>query len=127
MAANSLSPELRHFIGTYVHSVEQLEVLRLLSENPAKWWTVPEVYRQIQSSEKSVGECLESFQSAGLLDYQPASGYLFSPRKSAETQRIAELVKAYHERRVSVIECIYRKPADAIQDFADAFRLRKEK
>ena len=127
MASNPIPSDLRRFIAKHISSVEQLEVLCLLSRKPDKSWTVPEVLREIQSSEKSVAECLETFRLNGLAVGSPETGYRFAPAEEELVARTAELVKAYHERRVSVIETIYAKPTDSIQDFAEAFRLRKEK
>src|ERR1043166_4426279 len=90
-------------------------------EKPGKWWTSAEVFRQVQSSEKSVLDCLETFQSAGLLEVGP-DGYRFFQNKNERTGTATTLARTYRERRVSVIECIYKKPPDPIQDFADAFR-----
>ncbi len=125
--AESLSPELRQFITEYVHSVEQLEILCLLHESGSKELTVGEVFRVVQSSRESVAKCLESFHKHGFLRSETPGAYQFAARTGANGQSLAALVRAYHERRVAVIESIYLRPGDPIQDFADAFRLRKEK
>jgi hypothetical protein len=130
MASDSVHPipaELRQFIAEHVHSVEQLEILILLSENATKAWSVSEVFRQIQSSEKSVLHCLEEFRRAGLANLNAAGLYSFVLREGSLARIVPALAQAYRERRVSIIECIYKKPHDPIQNFADAFRLRKEK
>ena len=127
MSVGPISPELRQFIGKYVRSVEQVEVLRLLSAPPIRNWTVSEVFRQIQSSEKSITECLEDFLKVQLLVSESAGAYRFAPQDPALASAVAELSAAYHERRVSVIELIYAKPSDTLQDFSDAFRFRKDK
>ncbi len=127
MSVESLSPELRAFIAEYVHSVEQLEILCLLFEGSAKAWTPGEILRIVQSSLKSVINCLESFRKNGLLISLSPGAYEFSPRKQEINRVVLELAKAYHERRVTVIESIYQRSGDTIQDFADAFKLRKDK
>jgi hypothetical protein len=125
-SAHPLSVEIREFIAQHIHSVEQLEVLCLFVENSEKSWTAAEVFRRVQSSEKSIGDCIETFRSAALLEVMP-EGYRFSRTKDVRTETARLLAQSYRERRVSVIECIYKRPSDPIQDFADAFRLRKEK
>lgn len=127
MAAESIPPDIKRFIGGYISSVEQLEVLRLFGENPDRSWTPAEVLQIIQSSEKSIADCLEHFRAAGILSAQPEHRFRFASNDPNLTQTVEMLVKTYRERRVSVIECIYTKPAGPIQDFADAFRLRKGK
>jgi hypothetical protein len=127
VAANSISPELRKFIAEHIPSVEYLEVLCLLQEDTVKSWSVGEVLHRVQSSEKSVAQCLEQFQAAGLVTAEAGGRHRFSPSGKELAETAAALVKTYRERRVRVIESIYAKPSDPIQDFADAFRLRKEK
>jgi hypothetical protein len=107
--------------------VEQLEILCLLIANPAKSWTPAEVFRKIQSSERSVSGCLAYFCDQGLLVSETESTYRFSPKSPELGQTGSDLARAYHERRVSVIEAIYKRPADSIQDFSDAFKFRKDK
>ncbi len=126
MAPSPLNPELLGFLGLNVSSVEQLEILCLLVENPARAWSRMEVFRKIQSTEESVQNCLEKFTARGLASQRPDGSYLFSGSAPQSTQAIA-IVKMYRERPVSVIESIYSQPLGAARNFADAFRLRKEK
>jgi len=126
-SAHSIPPEVRQFIAIHIHSIEQLEVLLVLCENSAKSWSAAEVYRKVQSSEKSVTDCLESFRYSGLATLSPEGLYRFSPDEAGLNGIASALSQAYRERRVSVIECIYKRPSDTIQNFANAFRLRKER
>ncbi|HEV2209819.1 MAG TPA: hypothetical protein VG167_13655 [Verrucomicrobiae bacterium] len=113
-------------MARFIHSVEQVEMLCLFQKQPAKIWTVAEVFRIIQSSEKSVSQCLETFARAGLLVARTNGTYEFTPNTPELAQAVAELAAAYRERRVAVVEAIYGQPTDAVKDFANAFRLRKE-
>jgi hypothetical protein len=127
VSGDPLSPALQQFISRYVRSVEQIEILALVSATPGKSWTVTEVFRAIQSSEQSVTASLEAFVKEGFLISETPSQYRYSPSTADLGGGLAELVQAYHDRRVTIVEAIYKKPADAVQDFADAFKLRKEK
>ena len=106
--------------------MEQVEILSAFSAHPGKVFTVHEVYRHIQSSEKSVTDCLQDFCKNELLVAE-AGGYRLAPKTPELAKAVTELTVAYRERRVTVIQLIYAKPTDTIQDFADAFRFRKEK
>jgi len=125
--SDSITPSLKQFISRYVRSVEQVEILCLLGEDPAKIWTVAQVLRTIQSSDKSIEACLEAFRKDGFLISEGAGTFQFSPKSPELNSAVLELIKAYRERRVTIVEAIYSKPADTIQDFADAFKLRKDK
>ena len=86
-----------------------------------------EVFREIQSSEKSVAECLERFLKAELLVSDSPGMYRCAPRDPNLANAMTELAAAYRERRVTITELIYGKPAGRLQDFSDAFKFRKEK
>jgi hypothetical protein len=123
----AISDELQKFIARYVHSVEQLEILCLLAESPARDWQPAEVFRNIQSSQDSVAANLLYLAHERILTSTADSGYRFSPA-SPELGRMAlNLVKTYREKRVTVVETIYKNPLDPIRNFADAFRIRKDK
>jgi hypothetical protein len=127
MAGHPISEELQQFIARYIHSVEQVEILCLLVENPDKTWRESEVFKRIQSSADSVRRNLEYFATGLFLSGNQQNGYGFAPI-NAELKHLAiELVKTYREKRVTVVESIYRGPTDPIRDFADAFRIRKDK
>ena len=127
MANHFVTPELVKFIAQYVHSVEQLEILCLVGSNPNKSWTSAEVFHEIQSSETSVVACLRKFQNEGFLSSREDGSFHYSPSRVAMADMVRELSLAYRERRVTIVEMIYRKPPDPVQDFADAFRFRKDK
>jgi hypothetical protein len=127
VSAGLLTPALRQFIAQHVRSIEQVEILCLLSSNPARTWTVPEVFRAIQSSQTSIADCLENFRKSELLESEPEGRYRLASSKPELIQLVSELAAAYRERRVAVVETIYGRPSDTIQDFADAFKLRKGK
>jgi hypothetical protein len=127
VAANPELPEIRRFITRYVHSVEQLEILCLMSSNPTKSWSISEVFHAIQSSETSVAACLRKFQHEGFLASKEDGIFCFSPATLAMAEMVRLLSVAYRERRVMIIEMIYKRPPDPVEDFSEAFRFRKDK
>ncbi len=126
MSLEPLPSDLQEFIGRYIRSVEQLEILCLFVAEPNRGWTVAEIFRQIQSSERSVAECLQEFVRCELLNRDTEGRYYF-PREAGASALALELYRCYRERRVTVVETIYRKPAAPAQDFSDAFLFRKKK
>jgi hypothetical protein len=52
--------------------------------------------------------------------------YQFAPTNGDVWRIISELREAYKERSVKVVQAIYSKPPDAVQEFARAFRLRRD-
>lgn len=127
MPNSPISVELQRFIDRHIHSVEQLEILCLLVEDSAKSWSENEVFQRIQSSQESVARTLRRFGDDRFLVLDPTKGYRFFPESPDLARLASELAKAYRERRVGVIEAIYRPTLDPIRDFADAFKIRKDK
>jgi len=107
-----------------ISSVERLEILCLLAESPSKAWSSDEVFRVIQSTERTVKASLAEFAKTGLVAEVPADTFRFAPAQSGLGAAALALARAYRERPVAVIETIYKRPA--AQTFADAFRLRKD-
>jgi len=126
MANDPIPIELHKFLARYIRSVEQLEILCLLAENPKKTWSEGEVFKSIQSSQESVTKGLCYFADEQLLIFDAASGYRFSPKSQELMHLTLDLVKTYRKRRVTVVEAIYLMPPDPIWQFADAFKIRKD-
>jgi hypothetical protein len=122
------SEELEKFIAAEINSLEQLEILLLLSGNPHKWWTAAGVYEVIKSSVQSVQDRLDEMVQRGILRKESDNDvrYQFAPANEAIWNITSELRDAYKERSVKVVQAIYSKPPDAVQEFARAFRVRKD-
>jgi hypothetical protein len=103
-----------------------MEILALIAENPGRNWSEGEVYQIIRSNQQSVATVLRCFRTDRLLTGDATNGYRFSPEGPDAHRLASELAKLYRERRVAVIEAIYKSPLDPIRQFADAFRIRKD-
>lgn len=128
MSEKVFSDELEKFIAAEINSLEQLEILLLLSGNPHKWWSAKSVYEVIKSSMQSVQDRLNEMVSRGILRMEADSEvrFQFGPKDEAVWRITTDLRDAYKERSVKVVQAIYSKPPDAVQEFARAFRLRKD-
>lgn len=112
MAAHPVSDNILRLLARHIHSVEQLEILSLVSSDQTKFWTAAEVHRAIQSSEQSVSNCLGNFCRVGFLRSEGEGLYRFAPATPVLAKRIQELTKTYRERRVAIVELIYKQPSD---------------
>jgi hypothetical protein len=126
MRGEDLPPEIRSFISTYLRSLEQLEILLLLSSNPDAGWTVQRVYEIILSSKASVESWLEDFVGVGFFersaDSPPIYRFIATGELAASIETLAQL---YKTKPVRIIEAIFKKDRNPAQSFADAFKLRK--
>jgi hypothetical protein len=123
MGKREFSPAFRTFVNKYISSVEQIEVLLILLANPERSWGVPEISAILRSSPNSIASRLDALIAARLAAGNPEQGYRYAA--SGRTHALVEqLQDEYAARRFSVIELIFAPP-DAMQSFADAFRLRE--
>ena len=122
----NVSPELRRFINEHIGSIAQLELLLLLASDPAKTIDADEASRVFYVTVDAARALLETMAADGLLAAEPAGKYRFAPRQAEWSRLVEALAETYRERRPTVIEVIYTGPADALQSFADAFRIRKD-
>jgi len=126
MPGNAVSPAAQQLIIEHIHSIEQLEILLALGTNPGQFWSARDIFRVVQSNENSIAQCLISFSAAGLVIATPEKTYRLA-ENPVLLEIVPELAKAYRERHVTIIEMIYKKPERQVQNFAEAFKLRKEK
>lgn len=124
-----LPEDVLRFLDTAIQSVDQLEILRLLSENPSRAWSPWELAPKVQTDSQAVTHHLTALHARGLITAEKrdtGSVWRFgaqSPELQAELDR---LMTIYRERPVSMIKAVYNRPAEVLRSFADAFRLRKQ-
>jgi hypothetical protein len=122
-----LPVELRRFIAEHIGSIAQLELLLLLAGDAGKTLDSAEAARVFYLTPDAARTLLEVMRADGLVARQADGMYRFAPANDQWRQLVQALADAYHERRLSVVQAIYAGPSDAIQSFADAFRIKKDK
>ena len=127
MSGESLPSTVRDFLVRYIRSLEQLEVLLLLRNDPERCWTPEEVYEAVRSSVPSIRERLEELAKTGFLTKNQEQPPIFRYAPNAELSRaVDDTAEAYRIWRVRVIETIFSAESDPLRSFSDAFRFRKE-
>lgn len=127
---DKIPADVREFIRRYIHTVEQLDILLILKGDPTREWTIPEVFSNVRTSEKSVALRLAQFAEQGLLRETPGvpATYRYAPQPADLDRLITAAGEALHTRRVKVLEIIFGSDQpdviDPAQSFADAFRIR---
>jgi hypothetical protein len=101
----------------------------LLYRSAGRIWTASEAARELYSNEDAVGDLLRSLERSGFVaesNHASAPGFQFSPRDPVSSSAVDELVRAYCEKRMRVIDLIYNKPPESLRNFADAFKFTRE-
>ena len=96
---------VNRFLAAYIDSVEQLQVLILLSEEPGEAWTAAEVSQRLKTSPGSVVIRLAALVRQGLLEQH---GETFAYTLAGVTDRhVRDLALCFRTRRAAVIETIF--------------------
>lgn len=128
VTSEDLSENLRQFIQGCLDSVEQLRVLLLLYSQPDRTWTTAEITAEMRSVESSIGKRLEGLYTRRVLNRATGTGtHQFLPARPEITALVRELADENQLRPYRVIDAIYARPSQSIQDLADAFKLRGDK
>lgn len=119
-----LPSDVESFISYCIDSVEQVEILLLLSAERERHWTIDDLSKHLRSSRRSVGLRLSSLVAHGLVARSGMSFYYAAAdHDDALVKRLAEV---YTQRRNSVIRRIFMDRQDPMRTFADAFRIRED-
>jgi hypothetical protein len=97
--------DVKRFLDAYIDSVEQLETLILVSENPERTWTAAEVSDRLKTSRGSVEIRLAALAGHGLL--HQADGTFSYAATDATDRGVRELASCFKTRRQAVIESIF--------------------
>lgn len=128
VADAGISRDLRDFLGQYISSIEQLEILLFLFRHPGRACDAVVVAQQLGLAESIADKGLEALYRQGLLqmDCQQPSLYHANLDNEDLTQRVLRLGQVYSERRVTIINMIFSRHLDRIRAFADSFKLTKK-
>ena len=120
-----LPQDLRRFILTSIPSVPYLEALLLLRAEPQRSWSAAEAARRLYLPEQRGIELLTELVSAGVVR-QESMGYRYSPATEELTAILDQLATHYSADLVGVTDLIHSRVDKKAQQFADAFRIRKD-
>ena len=124
----TIPDDIRRFILTSVPSVPYLEAILLLRTEPDAEWDVRRVAGRLYVGERQASELLAGLEAAGIASREVQGDLeLFCYAPSTELQeRLDALAQAYSADLVGVTDLIHSRIDKRAQQFADAFRLRKD-
>jgi hypothetical protein len=104
--------------------VAELEALLLLREYPQVEWTPEVASARLYVSVAVVTYSLRVLAERGLVE-DTGSGFRYRPASPELVEDVDALARAYSGNLIAVTHLIHGKPGPSVQDFARAFRLRK--
>lgn len=127
---NAPIPEdIRRFVLTSVPSVPFLEALLLLRGNPAQQWHTDTVARRLYVRDKVAHGLLLELCTAGFAapcDAPAVDCFRYAPSTDELRGLVERLAELYSRHLVEVTHLIHSTLDRKAQQFADAFRWRKD-
>jgi hypothetical protein len=124
-----LPEDLRRFVLTSIPSVPFLEALLLMRADPAQPWRKESLARRLYVRENLAEGLLADLCRAGIAVPWPEGGdkgYCYRPREEVLRDRIDRLADLYSTHLVEVTHLIHSSLDRKAQQFADAFKWRKD-
>jgi hypothetical protein len=113
------------FIRAAIRSVWALEALRCLRAQDSRTWSAKALTQELRASELVIQEVLTIFKAIGLLSADADGAVRYAPVSPELDAVVGEIVTEYERRPIGVMKEIYAAETSKIQDFANAFRLKK--
>lgn len=127
MSLPLLPSDVTRFVLTSIPSVPHLEAMLLLRQDSGIAWDAKEVGRRLYIAEKKAASLLHDLTEAGILTCDGnTSAYRYSPASAELYELIGKLADVYAKNLVEVSNLIHSKSDNHVQQFADAFKLRKD-
>lgn len=124
MVDDPIPGDVRDYILNHIESIAQMEALLLLRAEPDGDWDVDNIARRIYVSEPEVSEALAGLIQAGVVSFED-NLFRYNPAPDLK-DLIERVLNAYQRHLIPVTNLIHSKPR-RIQQFADAFRFRKDR
>lgn len=123
MPNEELSEDVRELLRRYIHSVAQLEALLFLHKWPDETWDMETLAARLYAGKAEMANALASLKRDGFL-CSDGEIYAFAPQSELRPV-VDRLAKAYSRHLIRITNIIHSKPR-RIQEFSDAFRIRKD-
>ena len=124
----SIPEDIRRFVLTSIPSVPFLEALLLMHADPARPWRRDTLAQRLYVREKMAEGLLADLCAAGMAAPagECADAYCYRPDGAALSERIDRLADLYATHLVEVTLLIHSSLDRKAQQFADAFKWRKD-
>lgn len=129
MAPPPIPEEIRRFVLTSIPSVPHLEALLLLRASEGEYWSDARLAQRLYIGEKLAHALMAELCRAGMLApraHGPAISYAYQPATPALGLTIDQVAELYARQLVEVTHLIHSRLERKAQQFADAFKWRKE-
>ncbi|MDQ3773471.1 MAG: hypothetical protein M3461_03375 [Pseudomonadota bacterium] len=119
--------DMLDFLLRHIDSIAQLEALLLLRADPACAWSAETLAKRLYITTQEAAVVLERLAADSFLAAAPDAlgDYQYHPASGELATMIDRVAALYAEYLIPVTHLIHAKPRTRVQEFADAFKLRK--
>jgi hypothetical protein len=125
MSKARVPDDVRRFLLTSIPSVPYLEALLLLRAEDAASWDAPKVARRLYIGESQAHALLQALQEAGIARQLEDATFAYAPAATVR-ELLDALAATYARDLVGVTDLIHSRSEKHAQQFADAFRWKKD-
>ena len=130
MAASPIPEEIRRFVLTSIPSVPHLEALLLLRTHEGEAWLAEVLAARLYISDKVAAGVLDDLCNSGMAVELEAEGgklaYRYQPGTLRLRGAVDQLAGLYSRYLLEITHLIHSKLDRKAQQFADAFKWRKD-
>ena len=125
---DAINATVRRFVVDHIDSVEQLDVLIFVLMHAEKSWNFSEISLELRSTEASIRRRAQSLVDCKVLapEALEAQTLRYSPFSPEINLAVQETAAAYRVHQYKIMDLIFGKKVDALNIFADSFRIKKE-
>jgi predicted transcriptional regulator len=116
---------VQQFLLTRIESIAQLEALLLLYRDPSQAWDCTEISRRLYIDEAVCAELLQGLKRQGLVVKKDARYSFYCD--PAELESTVQLVQAHYTKHLIPVTNLIHSKLNRIQEFANAFKIKKER
>lgn len=121
-----LAAPVQLLISHSIHSAAALELLLLLYRSPETYWSPTAAAAALGADEGRMRQSMELLARHDLLvPAREIVAYRYAPKRAADAAVVDQLVAAYDQQRVAVLDAVHAAGNASLDAFADAFRLRR--
>lgn len=120
--------EIQRFILANIESVAEVEALLLLRATRERAWSAQALALRLYIDERQTGEILKQLADRQFLipDDGADVSYRYEPRSAELREGVDRLAQVYSTHLIAVTNLIHSKSKSKVQEFANAFRIRKD-
>ncbi len=130
MAPPPIPEDIRRFVLTSIPSVPLLEALLLLRATEGEFWSDTRLAARLYIAEKTAHSLMAELCRSGMIEAcenaQHGFSYCYQPHSQELRLTIDTLADLYARQLVEVTHLIHSKLDRKAQQFADAFKWRKD-